>query len=289
MKLSIIIVNFNGRHFLDTCLRSVSEHVPFKHEVIVVDNASSDGSLEYLRVSHPGVKVIESSKNLGFAGGNNLGASIAKGDFLLLLNSDTELLDDLSSAISIMEGDSSIGILGAMMLGKDSEFRHSAGHFPEPWRLVFLSSLYKRDNGFETGNFSKRNAVWPVDWVEGSFLLTPASLWRDIGGLDDSYFMYVEDIDYARRVVNSGKQVVFFPDISYVHFGGYARSRLNMLFNGFRRYHKNHSSRAKRMLVNLVLDAGLIARALFYLVRAIAYGHEKETGFLCLRALRRER
>ncbi len=288
VKLSILIVNYNGKHFFDACLRSIAEHVPFEHEVIVVDNASTDDSVVYLRSKHSEITLIESKSNLGFAGGNNLAARHAKGNFLLLLNNDTILLNDITGALELMENDASIGILGARMLGKDKEYRYSAGYFPEPWRLVRLSSLYRKDNGFGNGFFPKDNLRWRVDWVEGSFLLTPASLWRDMGGLDESYFMYVEDIDYAKRVVASGKHVVFFAGMSYIHFGGYGQSRIGMLFDGFRRFHKAHSGWAKRLLANITLDIGLLARAFVYMLRATADKKEKERAMLCIKALRRQ-
>ncbi|SCZ67287.1 hypothetical protein SAMN03097708_03117 [Thiohalomonas denitrificans] len=287
MKLSIIIVNYNGGHFFDACLRSIAEHVPFEHEVIVVDNASSDGSVEYLRSTHPEVTLIESQSNRGFAGGNNLAASYAKGNFLLLLNNDTILLNDLARALAFMESDPSVGILGARMLGKNNEYRCSAGYFPEPWRLAKLSSLYRKDNEFGNGVFSNNISARQVDWVEGSFLLTPASLWRDLGGLDEAYFMYVEDVDYAKRVADSGKSVLYFPEISYMHFGGYGQSRIGMLFAGFRRYHRTHSNWVKRVLANIILDVGLLTRAFVYMLRSINDKQAKSRAVLCLKALRR--
>ena len=287
MTLSIVIVNFNGRHFLDDCLRSISKQVPFDHEVIIVDNASTDGSVEYLRKAYSQVRLIENEENLGFARANNIGANDAKGDFLLLLNNDTILLDDLTSAIAILKGDESVGILGARMLGKDGEYRHSSGYFPEPLRLFKLSSLYRKDGGFGTGDFEVENSVYPVDWVEGSFLLTRMSLWRDIGGLDESYFMYVEDIDYAKMALLLGKQAVFFPDISYMHFGGYGPGRIGMLIKGFRRYHDRHSNWLMSRLAYIVLDGGLIIRAIVYALRSIGNHQEIERARLCLKALRR--
>ena len=287
MKLSIVIVNFNGRHFFDACLKSISEYVLFDHEVIVVDNASTDGSVDYVRKAYPKVRLIENECNVGFARGNNIGANAADGEFLLLLNSDTILLDDLTSAIAILEHDMSIGVLGARMLGKDDEYRCSSGYFPEPWRLFKLSSLYRKDGGFGKGDFEVKNSVYRVDWVEGSFLLTRMSLWRDIGGLDESYFMYVEDVDYAKRASLLGKQAVFYPFISYTHFGGYGHSRIGMLIKGFRRYHDRHSNWPKSWLANIVLDGGLIIRALIYALRSIGNHQEIERARLCLKALRR--
>lgn len=288
VKLSILIVNYNGKHFFDACLRSIAEHVPFQYEVIVVDNASTDDSVEYLRSEYSEITLIESETNLGFAGGNNLAARHAKGDYLLLLNNDTILLNNITSALELMDNDDSIGILGARMLGRHGEYRYSAGYFPEPWRLFRLSALYRKDNGFKNGLFPKDNHKRRVDWVEGSFLLTPASLWRDMGGLDESYFMYVEDIDYAKKVVASGKNVIFFPGISYVHFGGYGQSRIGMLFDGFRRFHKMHSSLAKRLLANITIDIGLLTRALVYMLRSTLDKKEKERAMLCIKALRRQ-
>lgn len=287
MKLSIIIVNYNGQRFFDGCLKSIAEHVPFEHEVIVVDNASTDGSAEYLRSTYPKIRLIESESNLGFSGGNNLGARSAKGEYLLLLNNDTLILDDLSLAIDLMERDASIGALGARMLGKDREYRYSAGYFPEPWRLIKFSLLYRQCGDFRLGTFPEKIDFYPVDWVEGSFLLTPTEVWRKLGGLDEKYFMYVEDIDYARNVVDLGKRVVYCPKMSYVHFGGFNQTRLGMLVEGFRKYHRKHSGWSKKFLAFFVLDIGLIVRSIAYLGYSIVAPRKLARVSLYLRALRR--
>jgi N-acetylglucosaminyl-diphospho-decaprenol L-rhamnosyltransferase len=288
MKLSIIIVNYNGKHYFDACLKSIAEHTSFEYEVVVVDNASTDGSAEYLRSTYPEIKLIESESNLGFAGGNNLGAKYANGEYLLLLNNDTILLNDLGPVIEFMETDDSVGILGVRMLGKDGEYRYSAGYFPEPMRLIRLSSMYRKDDGFRNGVYQKEEVTYQVDWIEGSFLLTPANLWRDLGGLDESYFMYVEDIDYAKKVTNLGKQVIYFSDISYIHFGGYGQSRIGMLYYGLRHYHIVHSSWGKRVIVNIILDVGLLVRSFVYMLRAIFDKRGIEHALLCLKALCRQ-
>lgn len=287
MKLSIIIVNFNGKHFLDDCLKSIAENIHFDYEVIVVDNASTDGSAEYLRNAYPNIILIESKSNLGFAGGNNLGAKSAKGKYLLLLNNDTLILDDLSPAIGLMECDVSIGVLGARMLGKNREYRYSAGYFPEPWRLLKFSWLYQKRGGFRNGVFSCHDDCYEVDWIEGSFLLTPAELWRKLGGLDESYFMYVEDVDYARRVVMLGKRVVYFPKVSYVHFGGYNQTRVGLLVNGYRKYHKRHSNLIVKSIANFLLDFGLLVKGVSYLIYSVVNRTKYERALLYFRALKR--
>ncbi len=287
MRLSVLIVNYNGRHFFDACLQSIARCAPFEHEVIVVDNASSDGSAEYLRENYPDVQLIESATNSGFAKGNNLGAQHAKGKYLLLLNNDTTLLGNISPALDLLDGDMSIGILGIRMLGREFEYRYSAGHFPVPWRLVKFSSLHQKTGGFRLGKFSEEITAYPVDWVEGSFLLTPIDLWKELKGLDEEYFMYVEDVDYARRVVDAGRRVVYCPQMSYVHLGGYGQSRIGMLVDGFRRYHRQHSNWASRVIANLVLDVGLILRALIYSVRSLRQKSDREKVLSCFRALQR--
>lgn len=287
MKLSIIIVNFNGKHFFDDCLTSITENVHFEHEVIVVDNASSDGSAEYLRSNFSNIRLVESGCNLGFSGGNNLGASFAQGRYLLLLNNDTILIDELSPAVDHMERDPSIGILGARMLGKDREYRYSAGYFPEPWRLLKFSWLNKKQGCFRDGVFPRNGVDYSVDWVEGSFLLTPLALWRQLGGLDESYFMYVEDVDYARRVVSIGKRVVYFPTVSYAHFGGSNQTRVGLIANGFRKYHKRHSGFLKMSFAYFLLDIGLVVRGVLYLAYSLINSSKFERALLYFRALKR--
>lgn len=287
MKLSIIIVNYNGKHFLDDCFNSITEHVSFEHELIVVDNDSSDGSAEYLRNNYPDVKLIVSEKNMRFAGGNNLAVRSARGKYLLLLNTDTMLLNDLSVAVELMEKDDSIGAMGARMLDKDKKYRYSAGYFPEPWRLIKISWLYNKSGDFKHGTFSKDRKLYTVDWVEGSFLLTPLEVWRKVGGLDETYFMYIEDVDYARMVVDIGKRVVYCPLVSYVHLGGFNESRIGMLVRGCRRYHEKYSIGVKRLFANLILDLGFIVRGILYFFYGFLDSSKFKKAKWCILALKR--
>lgn len=285
--LTIVIVNYNGKHFLNDCIKSIREKVKFSHEIIIIDNNSADGSVEYLQRTFPEITLIASPRNLGFSAGNNLGAEKGSGKYLLLLNNDTILLNDLQPAISLFETDESIGALSIKMVGKNHEYRHSAGYFPSPSKLVKFSSLYVRNNGFDTGEFGVGQVIHDVEWVEGSFLLTRMSSWRKLGGLNDAYFMYVEDIDFARRIADEGLRVVYFSQLTYLHFGGYGQSRIGMLISGFRRYHDLHSNWGIRILANLVLDIGLVARATLYFVRSLGTPAYKTRALLCLQALRR--
>ena len=286
--LSILIVNFNGKDFLGPCFDSITQHVTIPYEIIVVDNASHDGSVEYIQINYPDIKLIISENNLGFAAGNNLAASISKGKYLLLLNNDTLLLDDLKNAIAILSTNSSIGALGCKMLGRSNEYRFSAGHFPTPLRLFYFTTIFKRNGQFRNGNFSGCSKdFYDVDWVEGSFMLTRFDLWKRLDGMDEGYFMYGEDIDFCKRIKNLGFKVIYFPSLSFLHYGGYNSNRLGMLIKGFRRYHKKFSNGFIQLMAQFILTSGLIFRASGFALISLVY--ERNIGMKsrsCFKALK---
>lgn len=286
--LSILIVNFNGKDFLGPCFDSIRKHVTVPYEIIVVDNASHDGSAEYVARNYQEINLIASKVNAGFAAGNNLAARSAKGEYLLLLNNDTLLLDDLNSAIALLSSDPSIGALGCKMYGRTNEYRYSAGHFPSPLRLLSFSAIFNRSGPFINGDFPVGGeTLYNVDWVEGSFILTRSELWQNLGGMDENYFMYVEDIDFCKRVHVSGFRVVYFPSLSFMHYGGYSSSRLGMLIKGFRRYHKKFSNGIVQLAARFVLTFGLVLKAAVYALISLASGRGVGIKSLsCLKALK---
>lgn len=260
--LSIIIVNYNGKGFLDDCLESIDAQVSCSHEIIIVDNASMDGSADYIRQHYPAVTLIAHPENSGFSIGNNIGARTAKGRYLLLLNNDTRLLTDVVPGIALMESRPDIGAVGAKMLGRSNEYRFSAGYFPSPWRIIKISSMYRKDGPFRDGFFeslSDSSSGYIVDWIEGSFLLTRADLWRRLGGLDEGSFMYGEDVDFCRRMKISGFICMYQPSMQFVHYGGYGTGRLPLITKGFLRYHERHSGPALQGLIWLILVIKLMA------------------------------
>ena len=264
VMLSVLIVNYNGVKTLGDCIDSISRLVSLPYEVIVVDNASTDGSCAYIKKYFPNVRLISCERNLGFAGGNNLGAQAAKGKYLLLLNNDTTLLTDIKPAIEIFEKYAHIGIVGGKMLGSNGEYRYSAGYFPSPFRLIKISFLYKKKGAFRKGDFplDGNSGIYPVDWVEGSFLITRLSIWQELNGLDEGYFMYGEDVDFCRRVRILGFRAAYCPRISYIHYGGYDSDRLPWIVKGFFRYHQKFSNRFEQWLAWTILYAGLLTRVL---------------------------
>lgn len=253
MDLSIIIVNYNGRKYLSDCLQSIEKQCKgIAYEIIIWDNASTDESITFLQDNFADkIKLFNSQKNLGFAGGNNAAAKHAQGRYFLLLNNDTILLSNPLIAFKALE-DPKTGVIGLKMLGSEKEYRFSAGRYPTPFRLLKLSLLFEKRNGFKTGNF-KTNTPKKVDWIEGSCLLTKASIWKKLNGLDERYFMYAEDIDYCKRVSDLGYQLAYLPINGYIHYGGYGESRQHMLKESLNLYVDLHIKGTKKKLSKLAL------------------------------------
>lgn len=266
MTLSILIVNWNGGEYIFDCLESIKRSVTVPYEVICVDNGSSDGSPELVQERFPWVTLLRSEDNLGFAGGNNLGASHATGKYLLLLNNDTALRTDVLDAITLLDKDSSIGAVGAEMFGPNGEQRRACARFPTPFRLWFFSSMWYSPAASEetTANIPIRRC----DYVEGSFLMTRSSVWKSLNGMDERNYMYGDDVDYCRSLFDAGYATVQCPSIHYLHVGGYTHARMAYLFAGFRRYHLKFSGRLTRLHADFVLRAGLVLRLPWYWLRA---------------------
>lgn len=236
-KLSIIIVNYNGFKYLKDCFESIYNNCKsLDFEIIVVDNNSSDNSVEFIKNEFPNIILIESKKNLGFAGGNNLGVEYANGEYILLLNNDTILINDISSLMSFFTDN--VGVVGIKMLSGNKEYLNSVGRFPNPFNLIKFSLFNEKRNDFVTGDFKKTN--YEVDWVCGAFLLTTREIYNKVGGLDTTYFMYVEDVDFCKRVNNIGYKTLFNASNSFVHFVGFNNTRERNLINSYKIYSKKH-------------------------------------------------
>lgn len=224
MDLSIIIVNWNGRKVLRDCLISIyqrSHSVEF--EVIVVDNASSDESVEMLLRNFPIVKVVSNPLNLGFAAGNNRGFTFARGRYILLLNSDTLVLaGTLDEPIKYMDAHSDIGVLGCRVEFPDRSFQTSCYRFSDPWvmfmaRLLPLGSV--ANERLNVGRYMGRQFDQPtdVDCVAGCFMVVRREVIDGCGDLDEDFFMYGEDEEWCARIKQGGWRVVYFPDAIVIH------------------------------------------------------------------------
>jgi GT2 family glycosyltransferase len=243
MDLSVIIVNWNTRDLLRDCLTSVRAGLgPLLAEVWVVDNGSSDGSTQVLAAEFPEVRVIDNPKNRGFAAANNQALRLARGRYVLLLNTDTLVHGSvLPDAVAWMETQPTVGILGPRILNRDGSVQGSATEFPSLWRLARQTlGLHK----YEPPN-QGRGDIHPAEVISGCAMLVRRAAVAGVGLLDESFFFYGEETDWCRRFAVAGWGVVFAPVGEITHFGGGSVRRLNhrrdlMLTEGTVRLHAKH-------------------------------------------------
>lgn len=214
-------------HSLERALQGIDS------EVIVVDNASADGSVDMLRNQFPWVHVIESSVNLGFSKANNLGIQIARGEFIVLLNPDTIVQEDtFRGMLEFFEKTPDAGMAGCKVLNPDGSLQLACRRsFPSPWvsftKISGLSTLFPKSKLFARYNLTylDENATYEVDAISGSFMMIRHSLVKQIGGLDERFFMYGEDLDWCYRVKESGLKVYYVHSTQIIHFKGESTKR----------------------------------------------------------------
>ncbi len=239
VDLSIVIVSWNVRALLRRCLQSVlAEAKPgpddgvfqlgdWKVEILIVDNASADGSIEMVRSQFPHVHLIANGENRGFTAANNQGLSRARGRYLLLLNPDTEVVGDaLATMIRYVEANAEIGALGAKLLYPDGSIQSSRRRFPTLSTALVESTVVQewwKDNRIlhryymtDTGD----DEIQRVDWVVGACLLVRRQAYEQVGGLDEGFFMYSEELDWCRRIKAAGWEVVYLPTATVMHHEG---------------------------------------------------------------------
>lgn len=224
--VSVIIVNWNTRDLLAQCLQSLYETTSdLNLEVIVVDNASSDGSPEMVRKRFPQVQLIENRENVGFARANNQAIERCGGRYVLLLNSDTQALPgSLDKTVRFMDHHPRAGIAGVRLLDADGIFQASYIPFPTLWQeflmLSGLGRLLIRPTFPSCGPQTEKRAQKIEGYVEGAYLMARRQALDHIGGLDERIFMYAEEVDWCYRFAQAGWEVWYLPDVAIVHYGG---------------------------------------------------------------------
>jgi hypothetical protein len=230
-------VSFNTREVLRQCLQSVlDDSTGLITEIIVVDNASTDGSPEMIAQDFPEVAVIRSAINLGFGEGNNVALRVARGRYFVLLNSDAFFVKGaLPLAIRHMDENPLVGLGGCRLVGRDGELQPSSRCFHTvTGDLIVLSGLAAR---FPKSKFFGRfDRTWadelqpaPVDWVPGAFTILRPSALKQVGYFDPAFFLYYEEVDLCRRMKDAGIPVWYWPDIEVVHIGGESSRQLKAL------------------------------------------------------------
>jgi N-acetylglucosaminyl-diphospho-decaprenol L-rhamnosyltransferase len=226
VDVSAIIVNWNTRDLLVQCLQSLHDTTGDQDlEVIVVDNASSDGSPEMVRKRFPQVKLIENQENVGFAQANNQAIKRCRGHYMLLLNSDTQVLPgSLDKTVRFMDEHPRTGITGVRLLNPDRTFQASYTPFPTLWQeFLMLSGLGRsliRPTFPSCAPETGKGAQQIKGYVEGAYLMARREAVDQVGGLDERIFMYAEEVDWCYRFAQAGWEVWYLPDVAIVHYGG---------------------------------------------------------------------
>lgn len=287
MKLSIIIVNYNTYNLTKQTIESVikKEH-SFEYEILLVDNASRDGSIEKLQetfnyiISKKILKIFINTSNLGFAKANNIGIRAASGEYILLLNSDTVVNNDcLEQCILEMDANSNLGALGCKVILPNGSLDHACKRgFPSPKAsLYYLLKLHKI-NPLKFGQYDAlhlgEDEVGEVDSLMGAFMLMPMRVLKKVGLLDEDFFMYGEDIDLCYRIKEGGYNILYFPKAKITHHkGGSSKKRKTKVIYDFHEamwiFYKKHYYKKYNFLITSLVFIGIWAKYLLELIKNV--------------------
>lgn len=259
IELSVIIVNYNGYKYLKDCFDSLNQQLKgISFEIIVIDNASSDASCTFIKTHYPEIKLIESKDNLGFGKGNNEAVKQAAGNYLLLINNDTVVLDPLLPVFEKLKENPEIGAATIRMLDGNQNYAISVGNFPNPANMFKMQKMQQAGLEIQADHFSKKS--YETDWLSGSFIAMPKKVYQEIQGFDEDYFLYVEDVDFSKRIADKGYKRIFLPDQSYIHYVGFNKSKNPMLVKGYQLYISKHFSGLKKMIMQAALFANHLVK-----------------------------
>jgi hypothetical protein len=285
VDLSILIVNYNTQDLLRQCLRSIYDVNPgMSFEVVVVDNASSDRSAEMVKREFPDAVLIRNTRNEGFSVANNIAMKASRGKYVLLLNSDTIVVPGtLGRMVSFLEGNPDVGVAGCRLVRPSGELDFACRRsFPTPMvsltRLLRLNRIFPGSRFFGRYNltFLDEKENYEVDSIVGAFMLARRRVFEEVGGLDEDYFMYGEDVDWCYRIKQARWKVAYLGDSHVVHYKGAISRKESFRMNyHFHRamylFHTKHLSARYPFVLNQVVYFGIFCRfallAINHLVR----------------------
>lgn len=279
MKLSIIIVNYNVKYFLEQCLNSVLKASnKITSEIFVVDNISTDGSVEMVKTKFPSVQLIENKKNVGFSKANNQAIELAKGEYILLLNPDTVVEEDtFEKCITFMDNHQKAGGLGVKMIDGNGVFLpESKRGLPTPsvsfYKIFGLSALFPSSKKFSKYHlgYLNNNEINEIEILSGAYMWMRKSVLDEIGYLDESFFMYGEDIDLSYRIIKAGYKNYYFPEAKIIHYKGESTKKgsINYVFvfyNAMIIFSKKHFA-ANAKAFSFFINIAIYLRALLAII-----------------------
>jgi N-acetylglucosaminyl-diphospho-decaprenol L-rhamnosyltransferase len=260
MDLTIGIVTYNGRALLARCLDSIYAAPPAcRFEVVVVDNASADGTAEWLREVYPQVRAVPNTVNSGVARGNNQCLAAARGRYVLLLNNDTVVLPGmLDRLVAFADAHPDSGAVGGKLVNPDGSFQASYFDFPSLWseflHATHMGALVDPRYPSHVDSPEER----PVDWIMSASLLVRRAASAQVGDVDESYFMYSDETDLQYRLHQAGWKVYYLPDVVTVHFGGQSAShwrRRKLIYRGKLLFFRKHYGPIRTALVQVLFGS----------------------------------
>ena len=274
MKLSVVIVNYNVKHFLEQCLHSLEQAAAgIDHEVIVVDNASTDGSTEYITTRFPSIKWMACRENNGFSKGNNIAIAQAKGEYILLLNPDTIVTKEaVAGCVEFMDTHADAGACGVYMLRTDGTFApESRRALPTPFvsfcKMSGLSKLFPKSRTFGRYymQYLDKEETNPIEIISGAYMMLRHSTIKKTGALDEDFFMYGEDIDLSYRILKAGYNNYYLP-LRILHYKGESTNKssyryVHTFYRAMQLFFKKHYSHYS-LLVSLPINIAIWTRAI---------------------------
>ncbi len=223
MKLTVIIVAYNSEDFIEDCVKSVIKYLPQNSEIIVVDNNSSDGTVKKLETFLPGISLIKSDQNLGFAKANNFASKKAQGEYLFFLNPDTEILEPIFEVLlNFYEKNGGVGLVAPKLIQPNGKIQESVKNLPTIWGAIkeFILQIPHAYSQFAP----KENDPIEVESVYGAAMLIKKYLFEQVGGFDEKYFLYYEDVDFCKRIRQLNKKIYYYPKVKIKHLVGATKS-----------------------------------------------------------------
>lgn len=304
LDLSFVVVSWNAKQYLVECLKSIeTEAASFRYEIIVVDNGSSDGTIENLQANFPGVILICNGENLGFAKANNIGINKCKGKYICLINSDVKLLQEcICSMVQYINAHPSIGILGPRIFNSDHTKQNSCKYFPtllsEFFRAVALDAIFKNTRfNVVFKPHSSPDVITSVDVLSGCFWMVRKEAFDEAGLFDERFFIYAEDKDLCKRFKEKGWKIVYNPNAQAIHYGGASSANAPIRFYiemqlANLQYWEKHFNRHGKYLYSIILFLFHVNRVIGYrLAKAVqrtnkeGYDHKIERSVSSLRWL----
>jgi len=279
IQISIIIVSYNNFDILKSCLNSIYKYTTdVIFEVIVIDNASTEGDVANITSPYKNLILIKNKENKGFAAANNQGFEIAKGKYFLILNNDTIFIENtIKKVLDFVHKRNDKVFVGCRLLNQDKTYQESVMDFPSIWNLFtdsfFLSKIFRKSKFFNKNalSFASISQFVEVDVIKGAFMFCKADDIRELNGFDKRFYFYSEELDLCKRFKNSGGKIIYFPETSIIHIGGATVKNDEFFFYKNQtiariQYFQKHFFGIKYLLIITLYYMGIIIRIPIYFI-----------------------